>query len=127
MDFVDDVDLILAASGGDDSFFAKLADVVNTSIRGGVNLNDVEVIIFDLVVKIINGVSENAGHRGLASTAWPDEEVGVAEFVMFQGILKGSGDLLLPNYIGEFGGAVFAVKDFTAHRYSAASTAAQAA
>ena len=83
MDFVDDVDLVFALCRGEGGLFAKLADVVDTGVRGGVDLDDVGVIIFGGIGEAVNLVGENAGHRGLAAATGADKEVGVGSFARF--------------------------------------------
>ena len=46
VDFVDDVDFVLAISRGNDSLFAKFANIVDAAIRGGVNFDNVNIGIF---------------------------------------------------------------------------------
>ena len=85
MDFVDDVDFVFAGGGSDDGLFAELADIVDTGVGSGVDFDDVEVIIFDGIIKTIDSVCENAGYRCLAGATGANEEIGVADFALGDG------------------------------------------
>ena len=41
MDFVDDIDLVFTFAGGDEGFFAEVANVVYAGIAGSVDFDDV--------------------------------------------------------------------------------------
>ena len=85
MDFVNNVDFILALAGSNHDFFAELADVVDTTIRGGVNLNDVYIIIFNFVIKTVDFVGKNAGNGSFAGAAGASKQVGVRKLAGFDG------------------------------------------
>src|SRR5437667_6024409 len=42
MSFVEDIDLVFARCGGHHDLFAQIADTINTTIRGGIDLDHVK-------------------------------------------------------------------------------------
>ena len=80
-----------------------------------------------MVVKIVDSMGKNPSNGGLPCAAWTDEKIGMTDFALLEGVLESTGNLFLPDDVLELSGAILAVKNFTAHYYSAASTAAQAA
>lgn len=46
VDFVDNVDFVLAEAWGNDGFLAQISDIVDAVIGRGIDFDDVEVIVF---------------------------------------------------------------------------------
>lgn len=86
-------------------------DVVNTGVGSSVDFDDVEIAILNLVVEAIDGVGKDTSNRGFASAAGSDKEVGVGGLSLIEGFFKGSGNMLLPDYILEFSRAVLTIED----------------
>ena len=99
MNFVDDVDFILPFARGDDSLFAEFADVIYASVRGGVDFDDVEIIVFKLVRKAIDFVSQDACDGSLAGAARTNEKISVRKLAIRDGFCEHGSDLLLSNYL----------------------------
>lgn len=84
MDLVDNVYLVFPFCRGDDGFFAELADIVDAGVGGGVDFDDVEITVFELVVEIVDSVSKNPGNGGFTGATRADEEIGVGDFTLFE-------------------------------------------
>ena len=114
---VDDVDLVAAADGREERAFAQVTGVVDASVAGRVDLDDVERAgpaggQLDAGVALAAGLGrrallavEGAGHDpgagGLAAAAWAREQVGVVHPVVRQGGRERRGDVVLPDHVGE--------------------------
>jgi hypothetical protein len=66
-------------------------------------------------VGAIEALGENAGDGGLARAARPDEEVGVGDALLGNGVGQGLGDVLLADDVLEPLRAVFARYDLVRH------------
>ena len=84
MNFVDNIDFVFALRGGDDGFFAQISDIVDAGIAGGIYLDNVEVIVFELVFKAINFVSEDARNGGFTSATWTNKKICMSQFAILQ-------------------------------------------
>jgi len=91
----------------------ELIHIVDAAVAGLVNLDNIEgaALIYDCAgITFIAGLSINgglavdrlgkdAGGRGLATAAWPAEEVGMSDAVAPDGIAQGLDDVFLPHYL----------------------------
>ena len=53
MYFIDDIYFVFAFGGGNIGFFAQVANIVDTGIASGIDFDDVDVIVFELILKAI--------------------------------------------------------------------------
>lgn len=122
MDFVDDVNFILAAGGGIGNSLVDLPDIVDAAVGGSVDFHDVEgsalgdvkaggafiarlAIVFEGLA--IERFSKEAGKRGFAGSSAAAKEIGRGDFPQFDGIFEGSDNRFLPHNAFESLGAVF--------------------
>ena len=56
MYFVDDVDFIFTFRRRNDGTLTQIANVVDTSVAGGIDFDNVEIIVFEFVFKTVNFV-----------------------------------------------------------------------
>ena len=115
VDFVDDVDAVLAADGREVRFVADLTDVVDTVVRGGVDLDDVEdgpgvdtlaslTAVAGVPVHRVLTVDcfrEDLGAGRLAGTSRTGEQVGVGMPTRPHLVHEGPGDVFLPDDVRE--------------------------
>ena len=115
VDFVDDVDLELAAGGRVADRVPQFPNLFNTIIRCPIDLQHVEraslgdfLAVVALVARrdrgplhAIQRLGENAGRRRLADAARAHEEIGVRQTVLTNGVLQRGGDMLLPHHVVE--------------------------
>src|SRR2546427_8882524 len=110
---------------------AQFANLVDAAIRCRVNFNHVNSIpSANLRTRVasaarfrhrlirgpaIQGHSQNAGHRCLANPAVPAKDVAVRRPPLLNGILERAGNMLLPDYLGEFLRTVLTRQDLIAH------------
>ena len=80
MNFVDDIDFVFASCRSNNCFLTELTDIINASIRSGVNFDDIKVIIFYLILETIDSVGENPSNRSFAGPTWANEKVGMSNF-----------------------------------------------
>ena len=125
MDFVDNIDLIARLVGRIVDLLAKVADVVNAGVAGGINLNEINraTVVYCLaqgagitrltlaISKAVYRFGQDTTGAGLAGAAWTAEEIGVRYPTAAQGIKQCLGDMLLTNYFGEGLRTPFAIKD----------------
>ena len=119
LDLVDDEDLATQVGGGRVDARHELAHVVDLVVRGGVELDDVErTAVADgdaagagvtglaiAQVGAVDGLGQDAGHRGLAGAARPDEQEGMADAPEADGVAQRLDDRLLADHLGEGLGA----------------------
>ena len=93
MHLVDDIDLITAGAGGVGGLVAQVADIVHAVVGGRVHLHHVQnAAVVDAAadlartagvavvwVQAVDRLGEDLGAGGLARTAHPREQVGVAD------------------------------------------------
>ena len=122
--FVEDPDLVAIAGGTVTRSVAQFADLVDATVGGRVDLDDVDGIA---CANLGTGIANTArlghrmvlrtavqGHRqdardgGLADAAVSAEDVAVCDALLLDGVLQGAGDVVLPDDIGEFLWPVFA-------------------
>ena len=84
MNFVDNIDFVFALRGGDDGFFAQISDIVDASVAGSVDLDDVKIIVFELVFKAIDLVGEDARNGGFTSATWTNKKICMSQFAILQ-------------------------------------------
>ena len=84
MNFVDDIDFVFTFCGGDDGFFAQISDIVDASVAGGVDFDDVKIIVFEFVFKTIDFVSENTRNGSLASATWANKKLCMSQLAILQ-------------------------------------------
>ena len=114
MHLVDNINLALAAHGGVTSARNNLfSHVINTGVRGSVNLKDVWMLTSSNQLAILASairqmtrclVTENCfcqqtSHSGLTCAAGSAEQVCVAELLLQNRSLKGADHVLLANYL----------------------------
>jgi hypothetical protein len=117
VDFVDDVNLEAGAGRAIEGVLAEVADVVHAVVGGPVDLDDIDVVaVVDgqatvalaaggyggaVGLKAVEGLGQQAGHRGLADTAGPGKEVRMGNAAGGDGVAKGLRDGLLAHDIVE--------------------------
>ena len=116
VDFVDDVDAVLAARRGEAGARDQVARVVDAAVRGAVDLDAVEVLaaedrVADRVALgqravAVEGAGEDARHRGLADAAGAAEEIRVRGAARGDGVLERARDRLLADDLAEVARAV---------------------
>ena len=123
---VDDVDLVAARDGGEVGPLTQVTRVVDTAVRGRVDLDDVDGAgaaagQVDAGVAhaarrgrrsllTVEAAGEDAGRGGLAAATGAGEQVGVVDPVVRQRALERDGDVLLPDDVRERVGAVATVE-----------------
>ncbi|CAM3069360.1 hypothetical protein PRAC110570_12385 [Propionibacterium acidifaciens] len=123
---VDDVDLVARVDGREVDALAQVAGVVDTAVRGGVDLDDVdaarapggEVAAAAAATAgrrrgpllAVEAAGQDAGARGLAAAARAAEQIGVADPAVGDGAHERLGDVLLADHLVEGVGAVAAVE-----------------
>ncbi len=128
---VEDVNLEAIARRAITGGLAQLANLVDATVGGGVNLDDIHRVAGSnlaagiahaarlrhrMVLRLaIQRHGENAGDRRLADTTVSAEDVAVRDPSLLNGVLQGSGDVLLPDDVGEFLRPVFARQDLITH------------
>ena len=126
---VDDEDLEAVADGREGGTLAEVAGIVDATVTGGVDLDDVEAAgavtrQFDAAVTraarcgggplgAVEAAGQDAGGGGLAAAAWAREQVGVIDAVLVDGRHQGFGDMLLADDVREGLGTVAAVEGCT--------------
>lgn len=130
---VDDVDLVAAGGGPEEGLLPQVTGVVHTTVRGGVDLDDVDRPR-SVARQVLAGLACAAGlgsgtlltvqaprqdprAGGLATASGPAEQVRVIDPVVPQGLHQGDSDMLLPDDLGERLGAVAAVQRKGRHVY----------
>ena len=130
VDLVHDVELVPAAGRRvlhvvDDQF----ADLVHLGVRGGVEFQHVQAApLGDLLalrahaarlgrrpVLAIERLGQDARGRGLAGAARPDEEVGVREPLLLDGVFERLRNMRLADDLVEILRAIFAGENLVAH------------
>ena len=53
MHFIDDIYFVFAFGGSNIGFFAQVANIVDAGIAGGIDFDDVDVIVFKFILKTI--------------------------------------------------------------------------
>ena len=97
VDFVDDVDFVGAGGGGELGALEEVADVVDAGVGGGVDFDDVDIVVFELVGEAVDFVGYDAGDGGFADAAGAGEEVGVGKLAGFDRGGEGDGDVVLAD------------------------------
>ena len=129
--FVENVDLEPVSSRAISRSLAQLANFINPSICGRVNLNHVNrVSCANLDAGVAHSArlcnrfigrpavqrhGQNTCDRRLADPTMPAEDVTVGSSALLNGILKCAGDVVLPDYVGELLWTVFAGENLIAH------------
>ena len=113
--FVYDVDLISSFAGGEMDLFPEVSDIVDASIAGGVDLDQVEgsslidrhtylALIVGLAVlrrQAGGGLRQDPGRAGLAGTSGTAKQVGVGHSSLRDGVAQGLHNGLLPDHLVE--------------------------
>ena len=129
MYLVDVVDLELAAGRGEADRLAQVAHLLDAVVSRAVDLEHIERAALgdfdaDVLVGIevdaratgaVEGLGEDAGGGGFAGAAWPDEQVGVGQPFLGDGVAQRAHDMILAKHVGEGFWAVFAGEDLIAH------------
>ncbi len=114
---VDDVDLVLAAHRREERLLAQVAGVVDTAVRGGVDLDDVDragpaagqvaaalalaARVGDRRLLAVERPGQDPGRGRLAAAAGAGEQVGVVHPVVGQRGPQRLGDVVLTDDLGE--------------------------
>ena len=121
MGFVQDVDLVLVSCGTVTGSIPQFADLVDTAVGGGVDLNDVDGVAgFDLGagfadfaglgvgadlaadnVAAVERHSKDAGDGCLADAAVAGEDVAVSDALLGERVHQGDGDVVLAGNVGK--------------------------
>src|SRR4051794_31285988 len=115
MDLVHDVDAIARLARDVVHPLAQLPDVVDTPIRGGVDLHLVErgpgerraadradiVGLAILRIEAVERAEEDAREAGLSCSAWPGQQVRVADSATPHRVTERAGDVLLAHDLGK--------------------------
>ena len=129
MDFVDDVDFEFSTGRGVRDAVTQILDLPDATVRGAVDLEDVEAASFldfltDIVVRIevglgaigtVEGFGEDAGGGGFSDAPGTDKEKGVGEAAFGDGVGEGSDNMFLADQFGKGAGAVFAGENEVTH------------
>ncbi len=113
MSLVDDEDLVAVTRWGEGSAFAELAGVVNATVRGRVDFDDVEgtgptcgevaarrafaARMRGRALLAVQATSEDAGRRCFTAAAGSGEQVRVVDTVFIQSHLEWFGHVILPD------------------------------
>ncbi len=130
---VDDVDLVPAARGTEEGLLAQLTGVVHTTVRGRVDLDDVDrsravpgQVAAGLALPArrrggtlltVQAAGEDARAGRLAASTRTAEQVRVIDPVVPQRLLQRVGDMLLPDDLGKGLRAIAAVQRERRHAY----------
>ena len=129
MDLVDVEDLELTTGRCEADRFAQIADLLDAIVRGTVDFKHVKRAAFgdfhaDRFVRVeirfraagaVERFGENAGGGCLAGAAWTDEQVGVCQPLLQDGVAQRADDMVLTEDVVEGFGAVFAGEDLVTH------------
>ncbi|OLP62822.1 hypothetical protein BJM39_11975, partial [Salmonella enterica subsp. enterica serovar Javiana] len=123
---VDDVDLETALGRAVGRALAQVTGVVDTTVAGGVDLDDVDragaaagegharvadtARVGGRALLAVEAARQDAGAGRLAAAAGAGEEVGVVDPAGAQRLHERLGDVLLPDHVGEGLGPVAAVQ-----------------
>ena len=129
--FVENVNLEAVARRTITGGFAQFADFVDPAVGGGVDFDHVNRVAranlgagFTNAARLRDGLvrrtaiqrrSQNARHGCFSDAAMSAENVAVGSASLFDGVLQGTGDVLLSDHLGEFLRTVFARQDGVAH------------
>ena len=111
MHFVDDIDFVFAGGGGVLGVFQHFADVVDASVAGGVDFEQIDkaalvdggagwALAAGFAVAggfAVEAFGEDAGDGGFAHAARAGEQIGVVQAAFAQGVLQGFDNVLLPD------------------------------
>ena len=130
--FVENPDLVTIACRTIPRCIAQFANLINSSICGRIDLNDVDCIArpnlgtrlahpaglgYRMILRTaVQRHRQNSGDRGFANAAVAAEDVPVGNPLLLNGIFQRASDVVLPNHIGELLWTVFSGKDLVAHR-----------
>ena len=125
MGFVDDVDLALALGRGEVHLLPDVSYLVDPTVAGGVEFDDVhELAAVDRKadgagvagvsvqrLKTVDRLGDDSGGGGLAAAPWPAEQVGVGDAALFDRLAQCAGNVLLPHQLAEAGRPPLAVEN----------------
>src|SRR5215216_5068587 len=109
MCFVDDVELGLELGGSVFYAFPEVADVVDSAVAGGVDLDhvrrgarvdrdaagaDITRTVHDLRIKAVDGLGQEACGCRLAGATWSAKEIGMSDSVLTDRIADRANDVL---------------------------------
>jgi hypothetical protein len=131
VDFVDNVDLEPASGGCVLDVVAQVADVLDLVVGGAVNFDDIQRISRgDLAAgfAFATGFGDNAGFavqrfcedpggRGFPDAARADEQVGMADALLGDGVLQGARDVFLSDDFIEPLRSPLSCKYFVGHEF----------
>ena len=114
MDFVYDIDLVASLRGGVVDLFAQAADIIDASVAGGVDFNDIHGAalgygsahiafvagFFFIGAEAVDRFSQDAAGAGLARSPGAVEKIGVGDALALDGITESLGYRCLTDYIG---------------------------
>src|SRR6266436_5475955 len=113
MRFVKHVDLILTRGGGHHYLLAQVANTVDTTVRGCINLDHIKRVacrnltaLLAFVARLavfrvaaINRFSKQAGCAGFTGTSRPCKEIGMSHVATSKGVFERANNRLLTNKI----------------------------
>ena len=129
MNLVDEVDFVRPAGGRVGRALAEVADVFHAVVARSIDLDDIQTTALgDLKAGIafstrlgggalltIQRLRKDAGGRGFPDAARANEKIGLREAFGIHRILKGAGDVVLPNNLGKGLRTVFSGEDTVTH------------
>jgi hypothetical protein len=114
---IDDVDLVAAADGSEERPLAQIAGVVDTTVAGRIDLDDVDAAgaapgevstalafaarIGDRGLLAVECPRQDACARCLAAATGTGEQIGVIDPVGREGMAQGLGHMVLADHLGE--------------------------
>jgi hypothetical protein len=119
--FIDNENFIATQGGEIFNIFPEFPNLVDAAITGAVDLQDIKAMSLGNLqaglalvarrrrgtVDTVQGLGQDAGHRGLADPPGPAKEIGMGHPSQFQGIFQGTGDMFLPHNFVEILGSPF--------------------
>ncbi len=129
MNLVDDVDLVLEFSRGKLDVVPQAADVVDATVRGGVDFDDVHALAAvdvltggALVARLavlrdlaVERLGDEARHGGLAGAAGTRQQVRMRKAPLGQSVSQRTDDMLLAHQVGKGLGAPLTVQGQMGH------------
>ena len=122
--FIKHVNLVLTRGGRHHNLFTQVTDAVNTTIRGRIDLDDIERVargnltaLLAFVARFpinrmstIDGFSQETGSTRLTGSSRAGEEIGMCEVTITERVFERANDRFLPNEVTESLRTPFAVE-----------------
>src|SRR5699024_48943 len=110
MYLIDDVHLVAPVLRRNADALTQITNVVHLIIGGRIDLNyvkrSVERFAIYLLINLVDGTCQHAGHRGFTHPARAAEHIGMRQTVLADSIFKRTADMLLRYDIIEGSGTV---------------------